>query len=161
MSRLNALNPEQQQAVEHTDGPLLILAGAGSGKTRVITYRLAYLLESKRVPPENLLAVTFTNKAAREMKERLEGLVGKPANKVTLSTFHSLGVRILRKHAEPLGYLLCPFRAASANGNHLVSLRLKSRYVDGGPESHSDHSDSFWLQLHSIPPWADDMLMRR
>jgi superfamily I DNA/RNA helicase len=104
MPRLNDLNPQQREAVRNTEGPLLILAGAGSGKTRVITYRLAYLLEQKRLAPENLLAVTFTNKAAREMKERLEGLAGKAAAKVTLCTFHSLGVRILRQHAESLGY---------------------------------------------------------
>ncbi len=104
MSRLNDLNPQQREAVRNTEGPLLILAGAGSGKTRVITYRLAYLLEQKRIAPENLLAVTFTNKAAREMKERLEGLAGKAAAKVTLCTFHSLGLRILRQHAESLGY---------------------------------------------------------
>ncbi len=91
------LNPEQLEAVHHTDGPLLILAGAGSGKTRVITQRIAYLIKEKKVPPWNLLAVTFTNKAAEEMKNRIHQLLGSGGHDVWISTFHSSCVKILRK----------------------------------------------------------------
>jgi ATP-dependent DNA helicase Rep/DNA helicase-2/ATP-dependent DNA helicase PcrA len=104
MLRLDHLNEPQRQAVQHTEGPLLILAGAGSGKTRVITFRLAHLLLHKHIASQNLLAVTFTNKAANEMKDRLRQLAGAAAQKVTVSTFHALGVRLLREQAEAAGY---------------------------------------------------------
>ena len=104
MSDLELLNREQQEAVLHVDGPLLILAGAGSGKTRVLTYRIAHLIDECGVNPWNILAITFTNKAAQEMRERVDKLVGFGSESIWVSTFHSACVRILRRHIDNLGY---------------------------------------------------------
>ena len=104
MSIYDTLNPKQKEAVLHTDGPLLILAGAGSGKTRVLTHRIAYLIDECGVNPWNIMAITFTNKAAGEMRERVDNLVGFGAESIWVSTFHSSCVRILRRHIENLGY---------------------------------------------------------
>lgn len=101
---MNDLNDMQLQAVQHTEGPLLLLAGAGSGKTRVITHRIAHLIEEKGVPPYHILAITFTNKAAGEMRERVDRIVSWGAEGVWVSTFHSLCVRILRRYIDRLGY---------------------------------------------------------
>ena len=104
MGIYDTLNKEQQEAVFHTEGPLLILAGAGSGKTRVLTHRIAYLIDEKGVNPWNILAITFTNKAAGEMRERVDRIVGFGSESIWVSTFHSTCVRILRRHIERLGY---------------------------------------------------------
>ncbi|SDC55917.1 DNA helicase PcrA [Shouchella lonarensis] len=98
------LNERQQQAVRHTEGPLLLMAGAGSGKTRVLTHRISYLLQHVGVKPWSVLAITFTNKAANEMKERVASLVGPPAEDIWISTFHSMCVRILRRDIDRIGY---------------------------------------------------------
>ncbi len=104
MSYLDDLNPEQREAVEHVDGPLLVLAGAGSGKTRVLTVRIAHLVREHGVDPASLLAVTFTNKAAAEMRERVRRLLGAEPAGIWIGTFHSMGARLLRRHAAYLGW---------------------------------------------------------
>ena len=124
------LNPEQLQAVEHTEGPLLVLSGAGTGKTRVLTTRTAYIIEKHLAKPYQILAVTFTNKAANEMKLRLEKMIGSAAFSVWLGTFHAIGVKILRKHAEKLN-LTSDFTVLSADDQErLIKNILTERGID-------------------------------
>ena len=104
MDYLKGLNPPQREAVEHTDGPVMIIAGAGSGKTRVLTYRIAHLIHAKGVDPFNILSLTFTNKAAAEMKLRIEKLIGLDARNTWMGTFHSTFAKILRVEADKIGY---------------------------------------------------------
>ena len=104
MVNLNELNKEQLKAIKITKGPLLILAGAGSGKTRVLTTKIAYLIEQNIAKPYQILAITFTNKAAKEMVGRLKKLIGKIANDLQVSTFHSFGLRIIKENYQLLGY---------------------------------------------------------
>src|SRR3954449_6123512 len=103
MQFLDTLNPEQREAVLHINGPLLILAGAGSGKTRVITSRIAYLVSERHAQPHEILAVTFTNKAAEEMRGRVETLLGANCSRMWVSTFHALCARLLRREAPAIG----------------------------------------------------------
>src|SRR6185295_13289157 len=101
---LEGLNPPQREAVTHGTGPLLVLAGAGSGKTRVLTHRVAHLVATGKAQPSEVIAITFTNKAAGEMRERVEGLVGRLVNLMWVMTFHSACARIMRAEAKRLGY---------------------------------------------------------
>ena len=101
---LTRLNKEQQEAVLQTEGPVLILAGAGSGKTRVLVHRIAYLINDCGVDPYSILAITFTNKAADEMRSRVDDMIGFESREIRVMTFHSCCVRILRRHAEEIGY---------------------------------------------------------
>ena len=104
MSIYDTLNEQQKLGVTTTEGPVLILAGAGSGKTRVLTHRTAYLIEEKGINPYHIMAITFTNKAAGEMRERIDAMVGYGSESIWVSTFHSTCVRILRRHIDRIGY---------------------------------------------------------
>ena len=130
MNKYDALNPMQREAVFHTEGPLLILAGAGSGKTRALTYRISYLIEEAGVRPWNILAITFTNKAAEEMRERVNGLVEEGADSVWVSTFHSMCVRILRRFIENIGYETDFSIYDSDDSRTLIKQILKDRDVN-------------------------------
>ena len=127
---LAELNPQQRAAVEHTDGPAMIIAGAGSGKTRVLTYRLAFLIATGKAQPGQLLALTFTNKAAREMRQRIARLVGPQANRITMGTFHSIFSRILRAEAEHLGYTPDYSIYDADDSRNLVKTLLRELGVD-------------------------------
>ena len=102
--KLDGLNENQLEAVKATEGPLLVMAGAGSGKTKVLTTRIAYLISEMGIDPESILAITFTNKAAKEMKDRVINMLGPIAYKIQISTFHSFGLLILKKHHMECGY---------------------------------------------------------
>src|SRR5271170_5225101 len=125
-SYLARLNAEQREAVEAVDGPLLVLAGAGTGKTRVLTTRFAHILLSKKAFPNQVLAVTFTNKAAREMRERVSAILGQPAEGLWLGTFHALCARMLRRHADLVG-LTSSFNILDADDQ----LRLLKQVMEG------------------------------
>ncbi len=130
MSLIEGLNPQQQAAVTHAGAPLLVVAGAGSGKTRVLTRRIAYLLGERRVAPYEVLAITFTNKAAAEMKERVAELVGDRARQMWVSTFHSACVRILRQEAEKLGYSNSFTIYDSSDSLRLITLIMRDMNLD-------------------------------
>ncbi|MEI6702614.1 MAG: UvrD-helicase domain-containing protein [Deltaproteobacteria bacterium] len=127
---MKRLNPPQLRAVNTTEGALLILAGAGSGKTQVITSRIAHLLKEKRVHAENILAVTFTNKAAREMSERVSAMAGQLAKGIVVSTFHSLGVRILRRDIRALGFKPNFSIYSSSDQSGVIRQALRERDID-------------------------------
>ncbi len=150
------LNPEQRSAVESTEGPLLILAGAGSGKTRVLTSRIAYLIGVCGIPADQILAVTFTNKAAGEMKERVEKLLGPVAHQVTIGTFHSVGVRILRKEIGHLGRSRGFVIYDDSDSIGVVKEALKSEGLD--PKVHEPRRIRWqidqWKNAGLLPPAA-------
>ena len=130
MSIYDTLNEQQREAVYCTDGPLLILAGAGSGKTRVLTHRIAYLIEEKGVNPWNIMAITFTNKAAGEMRERVDKIVGYGSESIWVSTFHSTCVKLLRREIDKIGYSNRFSIYDSDDSERLIKLVLKELNID-------------------------------
>ncbi|HEV8130163.1 MAG TPA: UvrD-helicase domain-containing protein, partial [Acidobacteriota bacterium] len=150
---LEGLNPPQREAVEHVQGPLLILAGAGSGKTRTITFRIAYLIDQNYARPENILAVTFTNKAAAEMKQRVLHLLAARSGNPMLSTFHSFAVRVLRRHIDRLGYGRDFTIYDSDDQKSAIKSILKEQQVDESLLPHRKvHSMISYAKNHSIGP---------
>src|ERR1044072_4040651 len=132
---LSDLNPQQRRAVQHAGTPLLVVAGAGSGKTRVLTRRIAYLLAERDVHPGQIMAITFTNKAAAEMRERVVELVGRRANAMWVSTFHSMCVRVLRRDATTLG-MKSSFSVYDADDSRRL-ITLVSRDFDLDPKRYT------------------------
>src|SRR5256886_15280191 len=132
MQFLETLNPEQREAVLHIHGPLLILAGAGSGKTRVITSRIAYLVGDGHARPNEVLAVTFTNKAAEEMRARVESLLGSDLTGMWVSTFHALCARLLRREALAIGLSRAFVSYDSSDQLAVVQQALKVLHIDDG-----------------------------
>ena len=130
MQFLDTLNPEQREAVLHIGGPLLIIAGAGSGKTRVIASRIAYLIGDGHAQPDEVLAVTFTNKAAEEMRTRVETLLGSDCSRMWVSTFHSLCARLLRREAPAIGLSRDFVIYDSSDQLTVVKQALKALHVD-------------------------------
>jgi ATP-dependent DNA helicase Rep len=150
---LSRLNPQQRAAVKYLDGPLLVLAGAGSGKTRVITHKIAYLVQECGYSPNNIAAITFTNKAAREMKERVGGLLqGKTASGLTVTTFHSLGMQILRAEAKRIGYKPQFSILDAADSMHVVSDILKT--TDKAEIKRVQYQISRWKNDFVSPDYA-------
>ena len=127
---LEGLNKKQYEAVINTDGAVLVIEGAGSGKTKVLTHKIAYIIQEKKAHPWNILAITFTNKAANEMKERIAGLVGEDAKDIWMGTFHSICVRILRKHIEQIGFESSFIIFDTSDQKSLIKKCLKELQID-------------------------------
>ena len=140
---LSGMNPSQINAVKHGDGPALILAGAGSGKTRVITHRIAHLIQECEVLPSKVLAVTFTNKAAREMQERVRDLLRGQSRDIWITTFHSMGARILRKHEDKIGF-------TAGSGDSFTIMNPSSQK----PESNEFSRNLIWIPSGSRRPMS-------
>ena len=146
---MHGLNPPQRAAVLHTDGPLLVLAGAGSGKTRVIVEKIAHLIASGRMPAKRIAAITFTNKAAAEMRERAKSLVGKAAQEVVICTFHALGVRMMRQDGSVLGLKPTPCIKVATNTPMFERLR-DDMDLDAGPILEGEPVESVGRRLFDL-----------
>ena len=127
---LKGLNDKQYEAVVNTEGPCLVIAGAGSGKTKVLTHKIAHIMGEKKALPWNILAITFTNKAANEMKERIEGLVGEQGKEMWIGTFHSICVRILRKFIDRIGFDSSFIIFDSSDQKTLIKQCMKELEID-------------------------------
>ena len=130
MNLLEGLNDKQYEAVVNTEGPCLVIAGAGSGKTKVLTHKIAYLMAEKGVKPWDILAITFTNKAANEMKSRVENLVGDVAKDMWIGTFHSICVRILRKQIDRIGFDTSFIIFDTSDQKTLIKQIIKAQNLD-------------------------------
>src|SRR5258708_9972604 len=154
---LDGLNPEQRAAVVHQGSPLLIVAGAGSGKTRVLTHRIAYLLAARDVAPQEILAITFTNKAAGEMASRVAALVGPQARSMWVMTFHSACVRILRREAKRFGYPSSFSIYDQADSQRLMALTCRELELDAKqypPKAIAAQASNLTNELIDYQPFA-------